>query len=125
MTSYNVAVRTQTKVTIASEYKPEFFRTRLFYAPEMETALPWDFPVLTTVALCMVSQCSPVGKNDAKTVGIILQAARSSVGTTSPAGKAALKQKAEVLIHMDGYPKELTALIIDLCRSGMGNGIEI
>jgi len=65
------------------------------------------------------------GKNSAKTTEIIIKAARSSVGTTSPAREVILKQKAEVLIHLEGHLKELTSLMIDLCRSDMGDDIEI
>jgi transposase len=66
-----------------------------------------------------------MGKNSAKAAEIIIKAARSSVGTTSPAREVILKQKAEVLIHLDGHLKELTALMIELCRSDMGDDIEI
>jgi transposase len=66
-----------------------------------------------------------MGRNSSKAAKIILQAARSSVGTTSPAREVILKQKAEVLIHLDGHLKELTALLVELCRSGMGDDIDI
>ena len=66
-----------------------------------------------------------MGRNSSKTTEIILNAARSSVGTTSPAREVILKQKAEVLIHLEGHLKELTALMIDLSRSDMGDDIEI
>lgn len=66
-----------------------------------------------------------MGRNSSKTTEIILNAARSSVGTTSPAREVILKQKAEVLIHLDGHLKELTAMMIELCRSGMGDDIDI
>jgi len=66
-----------------------------------------------------------MGRNSSKTTEIILNAARSSVGTTSPAREVILKQKAEVLIHLDGHLKELTAMMIELCRAGMGDDIDI
>ena len=66
-----------------------------------------------------------MGRNSATTTQVIIEAARSSVGTTSPAREVILKQKAEVLIHLDGHLKELTAMMIELCRSGMGDDIDI
>ena len=66
-----------------------------------------------------------MGKNTAKTTQAIIQAARSSVGTTSPSRELILKQKADVLIHLEGHLKELTAMMIDLCRSDMGDDIDI
>lgn len=66
-----------------------------------------------------------MGRNSATTTQAIIQAARSSVGTTSPSRELILKQKADVLIHLDGHLKELTAMMIELCRSGMGDDIEI
>jgi len=36
-----------------------------------------------------------------------------------------LKQKAEVLISLEGHLKELTALMIELCSSGMGDDLDI
>ena len=66
-----------------------------------------------------------MGRNSAKTTQAIIQAARSSVGTTSPSRELILKQKADVLIHLEGHLKELTALMIELCRSDMGDDIDI
>ena len=66
-----------------------------------------------------------MGKNTAKTTQAIIQAARSSVGTTSPSRELILKQKADVLIHLEGHLKELTALMIELCRSDMEDDIDI
>ena len=66
-----------------------------------------------------------MGKNTAKTTQAIIQAARSSVGTTSHSRELILKQKADVLIHLEGHLKELTAMMIDLCRSDMGDDIDI
>ena len=66
-----------------------------------------------------------MGRNSAKATEAIIQAARSSVGTTSPARELILKQKAEVLIHLEGHLKELTAVMIELCRSDMGDDIDI
>jgi transposase len=66
-----------------------------------------------------------MGRNSVKTTEAIIQAARSSIGTTSPSRELILKQKAEVLIHLDGHLKELTAMMIELCRSGMGDDIDI
>jgi transposase len=66
-----------------------------------------------------------MGRNSAKATEAIIQAAHSSVGTTSPARELILKQKAEVLIHLDGHLKELTAVMIELCRSDMGDDIDI
>lgn len=66
-----------------------------------------------------------MGRNSATTTQAIIEAARSSVGTTSPSRELILKQKADVLIHLDGHLKELTAMMIELCRSGMGDDIDI
>ena len=66
-----------------------------------------------------------MGRNSAKTTEAIIRVARSSVGTTSPSRELILKQKADVLIHLEGHLKELTAMMIDLCRSGMGDDIDI
>ena len=62
-----------------------------------------------------------MGRISAKTTQIIIQAARSSIGTTTPSRELILKQKADVLIHPDGHLKDLTAMMIKLCRSGMGD----
>jgi len=66
-----------------------------------------------------------MGRNSTKTTQAIVQAARSSVGTTSPSRELILKQKADVLIHLEVHLKELTALMIELCRSDMGDDIDI
>jgi transposase len=66
-----------------------------------------------------------MGRNSAKTTQAIIQAARSSIGTTSPSRELILKQKADVVIHLEGHLKELTALMIELCRSEMGDDIDI
>ena len=64
-------------------------------------------------------------RNSAQTTQTITQAARSSVGTTSPSRELILKQKADVLIHLEIHLKELTAMMIELCRSDMGDDIDI
>jgi transposase len=66
-----------------------------------------------------------MGRNSAKTTQAIIQAARSSIGTTTPSRELILKQKADVLIHLDGHLKELTAMMIKLCRADMGDDIDI
>jgi transposase len=66
-----------------------------------------------------------MGRNSATTTQAIIQAARSSVGTTSPSRELILKQKADVLIHLEGHLKELTAMMIELCCSDMGDDIDI
>ncbi len=66
-----------------------------------------------------------MGRNSAKTTQVIIQAARSSIGTTSPSRELILKQKADVVIHLEGHLKELTALMIESCRSEMGDDIDI
>jgi len=66
-----------------------------------------------------------MGRNSTATTQAIIQAARTSVGTTSPSRELILKQKADVLIHLGNHLKELTAMIIDLCRSDMGDDIDI
>ena len=43
-----------------------------------------------------------MGRNSVKTTQAILQAARFSVGTTSPSRELILKQKADVVIHLEG-----------------------
>jgi len=65
------------------------------------------------------------GRNASRATEIIIKAAHSSIGTTSPAREVILKQKAEVLISLEGHLKELTVLMIKLCRSGMGDDIDI
>jgi len=65
------------------------------------------------------------GRNDSRAAEIIIKAARSSIGTTTPAREVILKQKAEVLISLEGHLKELTALMIELCSSGMGDDLDI
>ncbi len=66
-----------------------------------------------------------MGRNSTATTQAIIQAARTSVGTTSPSRELILKQKADVLIHLESHLKELTAMMIDLCRSDMGDDIDI
>ena len=64
-------------------------------------------------------------RNSTATTQAIIQAARTSVGTTSPSRELILKQKADVLIQLESHLKELTAMMIDLCRSDMGDDIDI
>jgi transposase len=66
-----------------------------------------------------------MGRNSTATAQAIIQAALTSVGTTSPSRELILKQKADVLIHLESHLKELTAMMIDLCRSDMGDDIDI
>jgi transposase len=65
-----------------------------------------------------------MGKNTSMTTQAIIQAARCSVGTTSPSRELILKQKADVLIHLEGHLKELTAMgdDIDIMTSLRGIG---
>jgi transposase len=66
-----------------------------------------------------------MGRNSATTAQAIIEAVRSSVGTTGSSRELILKQKADVLIHLDGHLKELTAMMIELCHSDMGDDIDI
>jgi transposase len=66
-----------------------------------------------------------MGRNAGKTTEAIIQAAHSSIGTTSPSRDLILKQKADVLMYLDGHLKDLTAMMIELCRSGMGDDVDI
>jgi transposase len=66
-----------------------------------------------------------MGRNSAAATQAIIQAAHTSIGTTSPSRELILKQKADVLIHLESHLKELTAMMIDLCRSDMGDDIDI
>jgi transposase len=75
--------------------------------------------------ICQLLVDHSMGRNSAATTQAIIQAASSSVGTTSPSRELILKQKADVLIHLESHLKELTAMMIDLCRSGMGDDIDI
>lgn len=65
------------------------------------------------------------GRNSVKTTQAIIQAARSSIGTTSSSRELILKQKADVVIHLESHLKELTALMVELCRADMGDDIDI
>jgi transposase len=66
-----------------------------------------------------------MGRSSAKTTQAIIQAAHSSIGTTSPSRELILKQKADVVIHLENHLKELTALMVELCRADMGDDIDI
>jgi transposase len=65
------------------------------------------------------------GKQTEGSVDTIRKAAQTSIGTSSPTKEIILKQKASILIQLEGHLQELTDMLIELCQSKMQEDIDI
>jgi len=65
------------------------------------------------------------GKQTAASVDRILKAAQGSVGTSSPTKEILLKQKASILIQLEGHLQELTEVLMELCQGKIDEDMEI
>ena len=55
----------------------------------------------------------------------LIKAARSSVGTNSPAKEMILKQKIALLLHLEDALQEITGMLIEMSRKLMEEDINI
>ena len=65
------------------------------------------------------------GKQTAASVDRILKAAQGSVGTSSPTKEILLKQKASILIQLEGHLQELTEALKELCQAKIHEDMDI
>jgi transposase len=65
------------------------------------------------------------GRKSRASVEALMDAARSSVGTSSPAKELILKQEASLLLHVEEQIKETTKVLMSLCNEKMKNDIVI
>ena len=65
------------------------------------------------------------GKQTAASVDRILKAAQVSVGTSSPTKEILLKQKASILIQLEGHLQELTEVLMELCQAKIHEDMDI
>ncbi len=65
------------------------------------------------------------GKQTAASVERILKAAQGSVGTSSAAKEIILRQKASLLMQLEEHLRELTEMLIELCREKMEQDMEL
>ena len=65
------------------------------------------------------------GKQTAASVERILKAAQGSVGTSSPTKEILLKQKASILIQLEGHLQELTEVLMELCQAKIQEDMDI
>jgi transposase len=65
------------------------------------------------------------GRHNDKTVGEIMKAAATSIGTASPAKEVVLKQKAVILLQLEDHLKELSEMLIEHCQAQMKEAINI
>ena len=56
---------------------------------------------------------------------LLLEAAKSSIGTASPSRELILRQKASILIHLEDYLQEITNTLIGFCQSAMEKEVRI
>jgi transposase len=65
------------------------------------------------------------GKQTDESVRRIMEAARRSIGTATPAREAIVKQKALMLLQLKDHLESLTSTLIELCQSRMQEEIDI
>ena len=65
------------------------------------------------------------GKQTDESVERIRKAAETSIGTTSPAKELILKQKAALLVQMEGHLQELTDILMQQCESTIQEDVDI
>lgn len=65
------------------------------------------------------------GKHTDETVGAIMKAAATSIGTASPAREVVLKQKAMILMQLEDHLKELSEMLTAQCQEQMRDDIEL
>jgi transposase len=65
------------------------------------------------------------GKQTDESVGAIIKAAATSIGTASPAKEMIIKQKASILIQLEDHLQELTDMLIEQCQAQMKDNVDI
>ncbi|MBC8456877.1 MAG: IS110 family transposase [Deltaproteobacteria bacterium] len=65
------------------------------------------------------------GKQTDESVERIRKAAETSIGTTSPMKEVILKQKASLLVQMEGHLQELTDILMQQCESTIQEDVDI
>jgi transposase len=65
------------------------------------------------------------GRHNDETVGVVMKAAATSIGTATPAKEVVLKQKALILLQLEDHLKELSEMLIEQCQARMKEDIEI
>ncbi len=65
------------------------------------------------------------GKQTEESVGAIIKAAATSIGTASPAKEMIIKQKASILIQLEDHLQELTDMLIEQCQAQMKDNVDI
>lgn len=65
------------------------------------------------------------GKQTDESVGTIIKAAATSIGTASPAKEMIIKQKASILIQLEDHLQELTDMLIEQCQAQMKDNVDI
>jgi len=75
--------------------------------------------------LTKVLQNESRGRNTPVKSNLLLEAAKSSIGTASPSRELILRQKASILIHLEDYLQEITNTLIGFCQSAMEKEVRI
>lgn len=65
------------------------------------------------------------GRHNEESIGAVMKAAATSIGTASPAKEMVLKQKALILMQLEDHLKELSEMLIEQCQAQMKEDIEI
>ena len=65
------------------------------------------------------------GKQTDESVGAILRAAETSIGSASPAKEMIIKQKALILLQLEDHLQELTDMLIEQCQAQMKDNVDI
>jgi transposase len=65
------------------------------------------------------------GRHNDESIGAVMKAAATSIGTASPAKEVVLKQKALILMQLEDHLKELSEMLIEQCQEQMKEDIEV
>jgi transposase len=65
------------------------------------------------------------GKQTDESVDMIIKAAATSIGTSSPAKEVLIKQKATILTQLEDHLQEITDMLVEQCQAQMKDDMDI
>ena len=65
------------------------------------------------------------GKQTDESVDMIIKAAATSIGTSSPAKEVLIKQKATILTQLENHLQEITDMLVEQCQAQMKDDMDI
>ncbi len=123
------SIKTEIKRLLSITF-PELEQIAGVFAKSMLRLL-CQYPLAASVRQAKRSQIAKIlipgsyGKQTPASVDRILKAAQVSVGTPSPTKEILLKQKASILIQLEGHLQELTEVLKELCQAKIHEDMDI